>query len=173
MSAGTTSVVVMGVAGSGKTTTARALADYTGWRVLDGDDLQPPANVAKMAAGDALDDADRLPWLEAVAGWIGEAEAAASSAVVACSALKRVYRDLLRAGHPSVSFLCLDPPVEVLRRRLAQRRGHFMPSSLLDSQLETLERLQSDERGCTVTTDPVPAPAELLRALAAPGAARG
>ena len=152
----TTTAVVMGVSGSGKTTVARALADRQGWRFAEGDDFHPPANVAKMAAGHPLDDSDRTPWLAALADWIGARERAGESSVLTCSALKRAYRDRLRAGHPSVLFLHVDVPVEVLRERLAQRRGHYMPASLLDSQLATLEPLAADEPGARIdgTGDP-------------------
>ena len=152
----TTTAVVMGVSGSGKTTVARAVADRQGWRFAEGDDFHPPANVAKMAAGHPLDDGDRDPWLAALADWIGARERAGESSVLTCSALKRAYRDRLRAGHPSVLFLHVDVPVEVLRERLARRRGHYMPASLLDSQLATLEPLAPDEPGARVdgTGDP-------------------
>ncbi len=143
-------VVVMGAAGSGKSTVARALAQRTGWPMCEADELHPPANVAKMAAGTPLDDDDRWPWLHAVAAWIGVQEAAGRSAAVACSALRRAYRDVLLEGHPSVVFVYLELSAEALRARVAQRRGHFMPESLVDSQLTTLEPLAPDERGLTV-----------------------
>lgn len=151
-----TTAVVMGVSGSGKTTVARALADRQRWLFAEGDDFHPPANVAKMAAGQALDDTDRAPWLDALAAWIGAREQAGESSVLTCSALKRAYRDRLRAGHPSVLFLEVDVPVDVLRDRLARRRGHYMPASLLDSQLAALEPLATDEPGARVdgTGDP-------------------
>ncbi len=144
-------VVVMGVSGCGKTTVGRGLAEELGWPYQEGDDLHPAANIAKMAAGIPLDDADRQPWLEAVAAWIGQREQAGQSAVITCSALKRGYRDLLREGHESAWFAFLDVPVDVLRERLRARRGHYMPASLLDSQLATLEPLQPDEPGETLS----------------------
>lgn len=150
MRAPTITLVVMGVAGSGKTTVARALADRLGVDLVEGDDLHPPANVAKMRAGTPLDDEDRRPWLMALARVIGDAEAAGRSTVVTCSALRRSYRDLLREGHPSVRFVHLVVPVEVLRARLDRRTGHFMPASLLASQVLALEPLQADEPGVVV-----------------------
>jgi gluconokinase len=143
-------VVVMGVSGSGKTTVAVALARRLGWEFAEGDDHHPPANVAKMRAGTPLDDADREPWLRALARWIGEREQAGTSCVLTCSALKRSYRDLLRAGNDGVWFVHVDVPQEVLAERLARRTGHYMPASLLDSQLATLEPLGDDEPGVTV-----------------------
>jgi len=166
MSAPTVTLVVMGVAGSGKSTLAEALADRLGADLVEGDDLHPPANVAKMRAGTPLDDADRRPWLLALAALIDEREAAGRSTVLTCSALRRGYRDLLRDGHPSVRFVHLAVPLEVLRARLARRTGHFMPASLLDSQLATLEPLHPDEPGLVVDgTAPVAALVEqVLRA---------
>ena len=146
----TTSIVVMGVSGSGKTSAARELTRQLGWTYIEGDDLHPPANVAKMAAGTPLDDEDRWPWLREIAQVIGEHEAAGTSVIVTCSALKRVYRDLLRDGHPSVWFAHVDVDREVLAERLRQRQGHYMPPSLLDSQLATLERLADDEPGAVI-----------------------
>jgi gluconokinase len=163
----TTSIVVMGVSGSGKTSAAQELTRQLGWVFIEGDDLHPEANVAKMAAGIPLDDEDRWPWLREVAAVIGEHEAAGTSVVLTCSALKRAYRDLLRDGHPSVWFAHVDVSREVLAERLAQRKGHFMPPSLLDSQLATLERLGEDEPGDVIAGDaPLPETvAELLEDL--------
>jgi gluconokinase len=143
----TTSIVVMGVSGSGKTSAAQELTRQLGWEFIEGDDLHPEANVAKMASGIPLDDDDRWPWLQKIAEVIGAHEAAGTSLIVTCSALKRAYRDLLRDGHPSVWFAHVDVPREVLAERLAQRQGHYMPPSLLDSQLATLQRLGDDEPG--------------------------
>ena len=143
----TTTIVVMGVSGAGKTSAAEEITRQLGWDYIEGDDLHPAANVAKMAAGTPLDDDDRWPWLRRIAEVIGEHEAAGTSLIVTCSALKRTYRDLLREGHPSVWFAHVDVPREVLVARLAARKGHYMPPSLLDSQLETLERLGEDEPG--------------------------
>jgi gluconokinase len=149
----TTSIVVMGVSGSGKTSAARELTRQLGWEYIEGDDLHPEANVAKMAGGTPLDDEDRWPWLRRIAEVIGEHEAAGISLVLTCSALKRSYRDLLRDGHPSVWFAHVDVTREVLAERLAKRQGHFMPPSLLDSQLATLERLGADEPGGVIPGD--------------------
>jgi carbohydrate kinase (thermoresistant glucokinase family) len=141
-------IVVMGVSGAGKTTVGSALAERLGLRFQDADDLHPDANVAKMAAGTPLDDADRAPWLAVV----GDALAAADEPgmVMACSALKRPYRDAIRARAGDARFVLLTAPVEVLRERIGHRSGHFMPATLLDSQLATLEPLGADESGVTV-----------------------
>lgn len=149
----TRTVVMMGVTGTGKTTVARAMVDLLGWRFAEGDDLHPPANVAKMTDGQPLTDEDRRPWLERVADWIGQCEAAKAEGIVTCSALKRSYRDLLRQGHPSVRFCHLTAPREVLAERLRVRQGHYMPASLLDSQLSTLEPLGPDEPGVAVSDE--------------------
>ncbi len=148
----TVTVVVMGVSGVGKTSVAAELVRRTGWTFVEGDDLHPQANRDKMAAGHPLDDDDRRPWLLRVAGWIGEQEAAGRSAVLTCSALKRSYRDLLRAGHPSVRFVHLLASPALLAERVGARQHHYMPSSLLESQLATLEPLQADENGVGVDT---------------------
>jgi gluconokinase len=146
----TVTLVVSGVSGSGKSTVAAELVRRTGWVFLEGDDLHPKSNRSRMAAGRPLDDADRLPWLRAVSDWIGGAESAGQDAVVTCSALRRHYRDLLRDGHPSVRFVELAVASDELRRRLEERREHFMPAALLDSQLATLEPLGPDEPGLRV-----------------------
>jgi gluconokinase len=146
-----TAVVVMGVSGSGKSTVASGLVDRLGWEFAEGDDFHPPENVAKMRAGTPLDDDDRWPWLRSLAEWIGDHERDGKSVVVTCSALERSYRDLLCEGHPSVWFAHVETPPELLRDRVAQRTGHYMPASLLDSQLATLEPLEDDEPGATVS----------------------
>ena len=136
-------IVVTGVSGSGKSTVATLLARSLGLPFCEGDALHPPANVAKMAAGTPLDDRDRAPWLARVHDWM---RAHPAGGVVSCSALRRRYRDRLSEGlEPPPAFVLLDPPREVLARRLAARQGHFMPASLLDSQLATLERPAADE----------------------------
>ena len=138
-------VVTMGVSGSGKSAVGRALAARLAVPFQEGDDLHPAANIAKLRAGVPLDDADRAPWLAAVADWIA-ARPVKGGGVVSCSALRRAYRDRLRAaGGATLRMILLDPPEATLRERLAKRQGHFMPASLLASQLATLERPEPDE----------------------------
>ncbi|MGH3564972.1 MAG: gluconokinase [Pseudonocardia sp.] len=170
----TVTLVVLGVSGVGKSSVAAELVARTGWEFVEGDDLHPEGNRRKMAAGHPLDDDDRRPWLHRVAAWIGELEAAGRSGVVTCSALKRSYRDLLRDGHPSVRFVHLLAPPELIAQRVTARQGHYMPPSLLDSQLATLEDLQPDEPGtCVDTTGDPPTVAELaLRELGLDGESR-
>lgn len=146
-------VVVMGVSGSGKTTVAAELARRTGATFAEGDDFHPPENVAKMSAGTPLDDEDRWPWLEALAAWTAEQD---GPTVLTCSALKRSYRDVLRAADPATYFLHVHADPEVLHRRVEARRGHYMPPSLLQSQLDTLEPLEEDERGEVVDVSGTP-----------------
>ncbi len=164
----TTSVVVMGVSGSGKSTVAEGLVDRLGWEFAEGDDFHPPANVAKMRSGQPLDDDDRWPWLRRLADWIGEREQAGRPVVVTCSALKRSYRDLLRNGHPSVWFAHVTVDPDLLRERVAGRTGHYMPASLVESQLAALEPLQDDEPGAAISGGGAPAVVvdELLSVLA-------
>ncbi len=138
-------LIVMGVSGSGKTTVAEALDRRLGWPFQEGDDLHPAANVAKMHAGIPLDDDDRWPWLDAIASWIGARLADGGAGVVTCSALKRAYRERLAGGRSGVRIVYLHASSELLHERLAKRRGHFMPASLLDSQLATLEEPGPDE----------------------------
>jgi gluconokinase len=135
----------------------RELAGRLGWRTAEGDDFHPAANVAKMAAGQPLTDDDRWPWLDAVAAWIGEQEAAGRSAIITCSALRRAYRDRLRRGHPSAWFAELVVPDGELARRVRARRHRYMPASLLESQLTTLEPLADDEPGARIRADRAPA----------------
>ncbi|MGZ4507927.1 MAG: gluconokinase [Blastococcus sp.] len=137
-------IVVMGVAGSGKTTIGHALAERLGVPYADADEFHPAANVAKMSAGRPLDDADRQPWLRAVGAWLADHE---DGGVASCSALRREYRDLLRAYAPDVSFLHLAGDADVVTARVAARTDHFMPASLVSSQLELLEPLEPDEAG--------------------------
>lgn len=135
------------------------MADALGVEYAEGDDFHPEENVAKMAAGVPLTDTDRAPWLDIIARWL--ADRGARGGVVSCSALKRSYRDRLRVAAPEVFFAHLDARYEELVRRLESRRGHFMPLALLDSQLATLEPLDTDEWG--ITLDATRAPADLVR----------
>lgn len=143
----------MGVSGSGKSTVAGALAERLGWILAEGDDFHSPENVAKMHAGTPLNDADRLPWLKSIAGWIETRLKAGRSGIVTCSALKRSYRDLLTAGRPEVRFVYLKGSPEVMAKHLAGRHGHFMPASLLASQFDTLEEPGADEPVIAVDAD--------------------
>lgn len=145
----------MGVSGCGKTTIGALVAHELGLPFTDGDSLHPVENIAKMAAGTPLNDYDRAPWLETVGR---ELAGSGNGLVVACSALKRGYRDAIRARAPGVLFLHLDGSREVLGSRLEGRSGHFMPTTLLDSQLATLEPLGPDERAVVIDISaPVPA----------------
>jgi gluconokinase len=143
-------IVVMGVSGCGKTTTGEALAARLGWPFEEGDRHHLPESVRKMAAHIPLEDADRWPWLQTLAGLIGAQEAAGRSSVLACSALKRRYRDLLRTGAPRVLFLHLHGSRAVLQARLDGRKGHFFPPDLLASQFAALEPLGEGEDGLVV-----------------------
>jgi carbohydrate kinase (thermoresistant glucokinase family) len=145
-------IVVMGVAGCGKTAVGTLLAAELGYRFVDADDLHPAANVSKMASGIPLDDDDRWPWLDAV----GRTLAESPGIVIACSALKRSYRDRLRAAADDLAFVHLSGSRELLEQRIGSRTDHFMPTSLLDSQLGTLEPLEADERGIEVDVTPAP-----------------
>lgn len=156
-------LVVMGVSGAGKSTIGQRLADELGWDFEEGDGLHPAANVAKMAAGEPLTDEDRMPWLARVRDWIDAEIAAGRHGVITCSALKRSYRDLLR--RPEVLFVYLAVPRAELAGRLERRRDHYMPASLLDSQLAALEPPAEDEAALTVAARDAPARAvELIRA---------
>jgi gluconokinase len=140
-----TAILVMGVSGSGKTTLALALAQVTGYSFIEGDGLHPQSNVAKMVAGVPLNDSDRWPWLVRISDSLSEA-AFEKGGVATCSALKRAYRDLIRErAQVPVVMVYLDVPRTVLAARMAARQGHFMPASLLDSQLATLEVPGTDE----------------------------
>jgi gluconokinase len=143
-------VLLMGVSGTGKTTIGVRVAARLGLPFLDADDLHSPASVRKMRAGMPLTDADRGPWLEAVAAEVAGASAANRGIVVACSALKRAYRDLLRAAAPTLRVVQLTGSPSLVRRRLEARTGHFMPPSLLDSQLAALEPPTGDEHPLVV-----------------------
>ncbi|MEV4948450.1 gluconokinase [Streptomyces sp. NPDC053755] len=141
-------VVVMGVAGTGKTTIGPLVAEALGVPYAEGDDFHPAANVAKMSAGVPLDDEDRGPWLDAIGRWAHDR--AGRGGVVSSSALKRIYRDRLRAAAPGAVFLHLTGDRELIERRMAERKGHFMPTALLDSQFATLQPLGDDEAGVAV-----------------------
>jgi gluconokinase len=145
-----TIVVVMGVSGSGKTTVVAGIAQAEGWTLLEGDSFHPPANIAKMHAGIPLTDEDRWPWLRAIAAREDELLAAGESAVVACSALKRSYRDILLVGRPGTILMYLEGSKALVAERIKARKGHFMPPALLDSQFATLEPPGPDERPIVV-----------------------
>ncbi|MFF8846143.1 gluconokinase [Streptomyces sp. NPDC015127] len=157
-------VVVMGVAGTGKTTIGPLLAATLGVPYAEGDDFHPPANIAKMSAGIPLDDDDRRPWLDAIGAWAHDR--AGHGGVVSSSALKRMYRDRLRAAAPGIVFLHLTGDRALIERRMTERKGHFMPTALLDSQFATLQPLGDDEAG--VAVDVSGSPEEITeRAVAA------
>lgn len=146
----------MGVSATGKTVVGQQLAEHLGLGFIEGDAFHPQANIDKMSRGTPLDDADRLPWLEALADAIAEHEASGVPVVITCSALKRGYRDILRGGTPGTDlfFVHLHAEVDVLTERMASRTGHFMPTSLLRSQLDTLDPLGSAECGALVDVSP-------------------
>ena len=157
-------LVLMGVSGSRQVDGRGALHERLGWDFGEGDDLHPPDNVAKMAAGEPLTDADRAPWLDRIAAWIEARRAAGRSAIVTCSALRRGYRDRMR--YDDVLFVWLDAPHEVLAARIGARRGHYMPAALLDSQLAALEPPAPDERAVRVdVTRPLAEQVDVLTAL--------
>ncbi|HZZ95406.1 MAG TPA: gluconokinase [Jatrophihabitantaceae bacterium] len=145
-------LVLMGVSGCGKSTVAGVLAGRLGFDFGEGDDLHPPANVAKMAAGDPLTDEDRWPWLDRVAQWIRDHTDAGRPGLITCSALKRSYRDILRGDH--VVFVYLHGTREQIATRLAARHGHYMPPELLDSQFATLEPPGDDEQALSIDIGP-------------------
>lgn len=149
-------IVVMGVSGSGKSTIAAMLAVRLHWIYEDADWFHPPANVEKMHSGTPLTDEDRWPWLRAVAAWIDDARGARKHAVIACSALKRAYRDILVGDRRDVRVVYLKGERELIARRMTLRHGHFMPPSLLDSQFATLEEPGEDERPIVVSIDARP-----------------
>lgn len=146
-------MIMMGVSGSGKSTIADKLAARIGWRSVDGDKFHPASNIAKMSAGHPLTDEDRRPWLEAIAAEIDRDCKAGENAVIACSALKRSYRDILVHGRDDVRIIYLDGSKQLIGQRLAKRKGHFMPPGLLDSQFATLEPPSPEERPIIVSID--------------------
>lgn len=143
-------LVIMGVSGCGKTTVGRVVAERLGWAFQEGDALHPAANVAKMAGGTPLTDEDRRPWLDAVAAWIDGRRAAGSDGIITCSALKRAYRREIVGDRPDVRLVYLRGDRDTIARRLAARTGHFMPPSLLQSQLAALEEPDAPERAIVV-----------------------
>ncbi|HUN39653.1 MAG TPA: gluconokinase [Acetobacteraceae bacterium] len=151
-----TVAVVMGVSGSGKTTIAEGISQREGWPLLEGDKFHPPANVEKMSHGIPLTDEDRLPWLHAIADAIDAVRARGESAVVACSALKRAYRNILIGDRSDVVLVYLQGDKDLIAARMAARKGHFMPVALLDSQFATLEEPGPDEHPLTVSIAPPP-----------------
>jgi gluconokinase len=164
-------VVVAGVSGSGKTTVGAMLAGRLGWAFADGDSFHPPANIARMRAGLPLTDAERRPWLAAIAAWMDDRIAAGESAVVACSALKRAYRQMLVHDRPEIHLAFLQIDREVDGDRLAARHGHFFPAKLLDSQFADLENPRPAEGALIVSAQAEPADIveEIIRSLHLPG----
>jgi len=156
-------IVVMGVSGCGKSTIASMLAHRLGWIYEDGDWFHPKSNIEKMHHGEPLDDADRWPWLHAIADWIDATRRSGDRGIVACSALKRAYRDILVGERRDVRLVFLQGDRELIARRIAARADHFMPPGLLDSQFETLEPPTADERPIVVSI--VPHPREIVEII--------
>ncbi len=159
-------LVVMGVSGCGKSTIGRLVGDHLGWVFEDGDAFHPPANVAKMSAGMPLTDDDRWPWLRAIAARIAVARSTGAPVIIGCSALRRVYRDVLRDGHADIRFLHLTGAPALIMARQAARVGHFMPASLIASQFATLELPDAEPDVIDLDVDPEPA-AVVASAIAA------
>lgn len=155
-SGGPRHVVVMGVSGGGKTTVAMMLAGKLGYVFAEGDEFHSQANRDKMHAGTPLTDDDRAPWLTSIQEWMTAEARAGRSTVVTCSALRKSYRDVLRGAEGNTIFVHIAPPVELTAERLQARTGHYMPSSLLESQVATLEELEPDERGFAVRSGGTP-----------------
>jgi carbohydrate kinase (thermoresistant glucokinase family) len=154
--AGLSAIVVMGVSGSGTTTIGKMLASRLSLPFRDADSFHPPANIAKMSAGQPLNDADRAPWLAAIAKWIESFRRVDGCCVVTCSALKRAYRDAIRQGADDVLFVYLKGEMTLIHDRMAERQHHFMPLSLLESQFATLEEPAPDEHALVVSIDATP-----------------
>lgn len=144
-------IVLMGVAGCGKSTIGRQLAAELDWPFRDADSFHPAANIEKMSRGLPLTDDDRRPWLDAISAWIGSHRANGTHGIVSCSALRRVYRKRLIAGHDDVGLVHLDGDIALIGERMARRKNHFMPLSLLESQFATLERPQRDEHAFIIS----------------------
>ena len=154
---GVAAIVVMGVSGAGKSTVGRLIAARLDCPFRDADSFHPKANIEKMSRGEALTDEDRWPWLQAIAEWIGEQRAAGTTGVVTCSALKRVYRDLVTdAQHSDVRLVYLKGDIDLIEARLKTRTGHFMPPALLRSQFDALEEPRADEHAIAVPIDETP-----------------
>jgi gluconokinase len=147
----------MGVSGCGKSTTGQRLSNALGWPFRDADSFHPPANVEKMRAGRPLEDADRWPWLDAIATFLDDRRRSGAPAIVSCSALKRIYRDRLLGGRPDVALVHLKGDRALIAERLANRKGHFMPPGLLQSQFDALEEPRPDERALVVSVHLPPA----------------
>lgn len=160
-------LVIMGVAGSGKTTTATLLSEHLGWIAAEADEFHPAANIEKMTSGVPLTDEDRWPWLSSISGWMSTQAQNGRCTIITCSALKRSYREVLAKAEGQVHFVHLHGESDVLAERMQSRRGHFMPASLLPSQLSALEPLAADEHGITVDilNTPTQLTAEILDRL--------
>ena len=152
----TTAIIVMGVSGAGKSTVASRLTKRLNRTLVEGDTLHPPQNVEKMSRGVPLGDADRLPWLKAIAARIDTARKTREQIIVTCSALKRDYRAILADGHDDVGFVYLKGAKELIAERLARRKNHFMPAGLLDSQFAALQEPVADEPVIMVAIEPAP-----------------
>lgn len=153
MTAAVQHLVIMGVAGSGKTTVATLLTERLGWPYAEADEFHPAANIEKMSAGTPLTDEDRRPWLEAIRDWLTAQTRAGISSIVTCSALKASYRDVLRAAEGQINIVHLTADPTLLAERMTARTGHFMPPALLPSQLSTLQPLADGEDGITIVVD--------------------
>ncbi len=158
-------LVVMGVSGSGKTTIAALLAGRLGWEYEDGDDFHPPENVAKMHGGTPLTDEDRWPWLDAIAAWIDATRSGGRHGIVACSALRRAYRDVVVGDRPDVRLVYLQGDKQMIAARQAARLNHYMPATLVDSQFAALEEPGPDE--CPIVVSVAPRPREIVQAIVA------
>lgn len=143
-------ILIMGVSGSGKSTTGRNLGRALDWEYRDADTFHPPANIEKMRQGIALEDTDRWPWLDAIGNWMDRLGSGSAPGIVSCSALKRVYRDRLRGARPQVALVYLKGTYELIDERLSRRKGHFMPRALLESQFATLEEPAPAEKAIVV-----------------------